>query len=69
MSAGRTAMGEERICRTNGAAGELVEVPIFTRGRVTARASEATLRAQAAQQTAELRRLSTEGDYASVNPL
>jgi outer membrane protein len=52
-SAGRTAMGEERIRQTYGAAGVLVEVPIFTGGRLTARASEATLRAQAAQQTVE----------------
>ncbi len=46
-------MGEERIRQTYGAAGVLVEVPIFTGGRLTARASEATLRAQAAQQTLE----------------
>jgi multidrug efflux pump subunit AcrB/outer membrane protein TolC len=46
---GRTTAGDSRVRQTYGAAGVIVELPMFTGGRISARAEEASLKAQAEQ--------------------
>ena len=46
---GRTPEGDDRVQQTYGAAGVNVELPLFTGGRLSARAEEVRLRAEAEQ--------------------
>ena len=50
---GRTPTGADEVRQTYGAAGFMVEVPVFTGGRITARANESVLRAEAAAKAVE----------------